>query len=314
MITMADLILHHYPLSPYSEKIRVILGQKQLPWRSVETPPMLPKPDQRALTGGYRRAPVLQIGADIYCDTALIADVLEAFQPTPSLFANGNAALARLVAQWADDILLWAAMRYNLGETGFAALFASMPADAIRGFVEDRAAMGLALPVPLQGDHESAYREHLARLEALLRSSDFLLGNHASIADFSAYHPLWFTVSFIPALAGILDDKPLVKAWMGRICALGHGKPEPMPASDAIGVAASSTPSSIEGLPFDDRHGIALGSKVAIAPQSFGTEPTEGILVAATPQRYSLRRSDERAGTVHVHFPRVGYVLTKISG
>ena len=32
-------------------------------------------------------------------------------------------------------------------------------------------------------------------------------------------------------------------------------------------------------------------------------------LVAATRMHYTLRRTDARAGTVHVHFPRIGYVL-----
>ena len=70
---MSDLILHHYPMSPFSEKVRLILGHKQLAWKSVLIPSVMPKPDVVALTGGYRRTPFLQIGADIYCDTALIA-------------------------------------------------------------------------------------------------------------------------------------------------------------------------------------------------------------------------------------------------
>ena len=70
---MAEIIFHHYALSPFSEKIRRILAFKGLPWRAVDQPVMMPKPDLIALTGGYRRIPVLQIGADVYCDTALIA-------------------------------------------------------------------------------------------------------------------------------------------------------------------------------------------------------------------------------------------------
>ena len=73
---MAELIFHHYPNSPFSEKIRLIFGLKHLAWRSVLIPVILPKPDVVALTGGYRKTPVLQIGADIYCDSALIARVL----------------------------------------------------------------------------------------------------------------------------------------------------------------------------------------------------------------------------------------------
>jgi len=81
-----NLILHHYPTSPFAEKIRLILGFKGLAWKSVLMPPVMPKPDLVALTGGYRRAPVLQIGADVYCDTALIAQVLDRLHPSPALY------------------------------------------------------------------------------------------------------------------------------------------------------------------------------------------------------------------------------------
>jgi hypothetical protein len=50
---MPDLILHHYPTSPFSEKIRLIFGYKKLAWKSVIIPRMMPKPDLVALTGGY---------------------------------------------------------------------------------------------------------------------------------------------------------------------------------------------------------------------------------------------------------------------
>ena len=76
-----ELILHHYPASPFAEKIRLVLGFKQLPWKSVIIPSVMPKPDGVALTGGYRRTPSLQIGADICCDTSLICEVLEHKQP-----------------------------------------------------------------------------------------------------------------------------------------------------------------------------------------------------------------------------------------
>src|ERR1700720_4727412 len=67
-LLMTDIILHHYETSPYAEKVRLGLGLKGLAWASVEIPVIMPKPDLTALTGGYRKPPVLQIGADLYCD------------------------------------------------------------------------------------------------------------------------------------------------------------------------------------------------------------------------------------------------------
>jgi glutathione S-transferase len=86
---MAELILHHYDMSPYAEKIRLALGLKGLPWRSVVAPMVMPKTDLVELTGGHRRVPVLQIGADVYCDTHLIARVLDEVKPAPPLAPPG---------------------------------------------------------------------------------------------------------------------------------------------------------------------------------------------------------------------------------
>jgi glutathione S-transferase len=131
---MSDLILHHYPTSPFAEKIRLIFGFKQLAWRSVIIPMIMPKPDLTALTGGYRRTPVLQIGADIYCDTALICDVLEhiAPQPNTTLYPEAVKGVARIVAQWADSALFTAAMAYNFQPDGAAQVFAGAPAEVVQ--------------------------------------------------------------------------------------------------------------------------------------------------------------------------------------
>ena len=72
------LVLHHFDQSPFSEKNRVILGFKLLAWKSVRISRVMPRPDLMPLTGGYRRTPTMQIGADIYCDTQIIIRELEA--------------------------------------------------------------------------------------------------------------------------------------------------------------------------------------------------------------------------------------------
>ena len=311
-MAMHTPILHHYPSSPFAEKARLMLGFKGLAWQSVHIPMVMPKPDVVALTGGYRRTPLLQIGADVYCDTALIATVLEHLQPQPALFPEHLKGLARIVAQWADGELFWAAMGYTLSPKGAAAMFANQPPEAAQAFAADRGAMRAGMTSLRPGDATSAYRSHLRRLAHMLHEQPFLLGDAPCIADIAAYHPLWFTRTVVPSMASILDATPGVLAWMDRMAAFGHGQPSKLTSAEAIAIAAAAEPAPLPQEAFQDDHGIALGSRVTVAAQSFGTETTEGTLVAATRTHVSLARTDERAGRLHVHFPRIGYVLKEV--
>ena len=310
---MSDLILHHYPTSPFAEKIRLILGYKQLAWKSVFIPMIMPKPDLTALTGGYRKTPVLQIGADIYCDTALICDVLEHLAPTPTIYPDAVKGAARIVAQWADSALFTAAMAYNFQPAGVAQVFAGAPAEGVQAFVADRTAMRGGAARMASADATGTYKSYLRRIANMLHGQDFLFGEQPGVADFAVYHPLWFTQERTPALAGIFDATPEIQAWMARMQAIGHGTAGKCSAEEALHVARNSTPATEPGDVFQDEHGIALGSPVLVAADNFGLEPTEGELIAATRTRYTLRRTDDRAGTVHVHFPRVGFTLKKVS-
>ncbi|SEJ78464.1 Glutathione S-transferase [Variovorax sp. OK605] len=307
---MADLILHHYLTSPFSEKVRLILGAKKLPWKSVFIPPIMPKPEVEVLTGGYRKTPFLQIGADMYCDSALIADVLEHLQPEPTLYPEPEKGLSRILAQWADTTLFWASMAWNLQPKGAAEVFAKAPPEALKAFGEDRGKMSAGNMTRLRpADATSAYKSYLRRLSDMLDDKPFLLGEVPSIADFSAYHSLWYTRR-IEAVRTILELTPAVVDWMDRMAAIGHGAPEKFTADEAIAVAKAATPHTLlTDSTFQDDHGIALGSAVTIRAESFGLEETPGTLVAATRTHYTLARSSERTGTVHVHFPRIGYVL-----
>ena len=309
---MIQLILHHYPISPFAEKIRLILGYKKLAWQSVIIPRIMPKPDLTALTGGYRRTPVMQMGADIYCDTALIADVLEKIAPAPSLYPSQVNGASRIVAQWADSQVFSAAMAYNFQPAGIADVFAGLPEEVVQAFVADRAAMRGGAPRMAIGEGTSTYKSQLRRLSDMLTERPYLLGDAPSIADFSAYHPIWFTLERTPSLSGILDATPLLKDWMTRMKAIGHGVHEKMSAEHALEAANHATPSDVTQMPFVNEHGIDLGSEVTITADNFGLEPTQGTLVAATKTRLILRREDQRTGAVHVHFPRNGFILKKV--
>lgn len=308
---MSQIILHHYPLSPFAEKVRLILGYKQLSWQSVHIPMYMPKPDVIALTGGHRRTPFMQIGADIYCDSNLIADVLEQIQPTPTLYPEAVKGAARIVAQWADTLVFPVAMAYNFQPAGAAYVLAKWSPEDVKDFVQDRATMRGGAARMLPADAMGMYKSYLRRLANMLDHHPFLMGDVPSIADFSAYHPTWYTWRQVPMLADIFNATPNVREWLARMEKFGHGTHTELSATQALQIAHNSQPADVSEEPFIDHHGIPLGSQVVITAESFGLEPTAGELVAATRTRYTVRRTDDRAGTVHVHFPRNGFILKK---
>ena len=306
------MILHHYPTSPFAEKIRLIFGYKNIAWQGVLIPMVMPKPDLMPLTGGYRKTPVLQIGADIYCDTALICDVLEHMAPAPSLYNAAPKGLVRSLAQWADTLLFPVAMAYNFQPKGAQHVMATMPEDVVKLFADDRKAMrggGARMPA---ADATAMYKSHLRRISSMLEDHAFLLGDAPCLADFSVYHSVWFTIAKVPVIDSILDATPLVRDWANRMAGFGHGKEQTITAADAIQVANNAQPVSLTDDVFQDEHGFPLGTQVTVAADSFGTEPTQGKLVAATRTRLTLERSDPLTGTVHVHFPRMGFIMKKV--
>jgi glutathione S-transferase len=304
-----QLILHHYPGSPFAEKIRLIMGFKGLHWSSVIIPNVMPKPDVIALTGGYRKTPILQIGADIYCDTALIADVIEAQSPQPTLYPTAVAGASRILAQWADSTLFWTMIPFTLQPAGLAHMFSDVPPEAQKAFAEDRNVFRANMPRMRLAEATGGFALYLERLEPMLGKQNFFFGNAASIADFSIYHNLWFVMRGGP-VAKILESYPALNVWRERMSAFGHGTHTSLDSGAAIGVALDATARAVPG-PGLDTHGIAIGEKVVVAATDTGTDPIEGALYAATKNQVAITREDPRAGKVVVHFPRIGFEMRR---
>lgn len=305
---MSDLILHHYAISPFSEKFRLILGFKGLAWRSVTVPAVMPKPDVMALTGGYRRTPFLQIGADIYCDTELMARVIDGLAPHPPLFPAESVGTAQMLARWADTSLFWTVVPYVMQPAGLARIFEGQPPEVLQAFLADRSTFAPRTPRPTAADARAQLLTALDWLAAQLGGDRrFLCGAQPSIADFSVAHSLWFARS--AGLAGVLDGHEDVAAWLDRVLAFGHGQPQPMGSDEAIAVAAATLPRApVEVQP---GQGLEAGEAVTVSATDTGTEPVHGELVGLTQHAISVQRHDERAGLVTVHFPRIGFQVRK---
>jgi glutathione S-transferase len=305
---MADLILHHYPNSPFAEKVRVTLGIKQLAWRSVIIPNMMPKPDLMPLTGGYRKTPVLQVGADIYCDTQLILLELDKRAPKPPLLPVGQEGEARGIAMWIDRNIFWSAVGVVMGAIGDQlpdAFKKDRSEFSGRAFDSDK--LKAAAPIAL----EQSYA-HLSLAEQMLRDGrPYLLGAAPSLADCALYNPVWFLQVRMGkgATPAPLDRLPKIVAWSERMKAFGSGKPTEMPATEALDVAKAATPEAAK-VDESDPTGLKAGQKVSVVPDDTGKVPVSGTLVGLATDRVSVIRSDPLVGDVVVHFPRAGYIVT----
>jgi glutathione S-transferase len=302
---MSELILHHYAGSPFSEKVRLVLGLKHLDWRSVIVPVMLPKPDVVALTGGYRRTPFLQIGADVYCDSALMCRVIDRLAPTPPLYPEESAGSADIVAQWADSALFWTAVPYTMQPAGAALIFEGASPEFLKAFRDDRAAMTAGMRRPGLADLGAQLATHCRRLEAQLGDGRrWLMGAAPSIADASVAQSVWY-VRRAPPVATVLSAYPRLLAWYERVAAWGHGRSTALGSSEAIDIArraAGRAETAIApGQPFE------AGAEVTVTPTDYAADPVAGRLVGIDIDEVVVERDDPRAGRVHVHFPRIGF-------
>jgi glutathione S-transferase len=305
---MADLLFHHYDNSPFSEKIRLVLGWKRLAWRSVIQPNMMPKPHLVPLTGGYRRIPVLQVGADVYCDSQLIARTLERLHPQRTIFPNGSEGLCSAFGFWSDRPLFLASV-----PVVFSAIGPAVPKE----FLEDRTKLtggrtDFAQVMKAGPEATEQLRAHASFLETQLADGrPFLLGDAPSLADFSAYHPVWFLRN-IPPVAKTLEDFARIGAWFERVREIGHGRREECIPEDALRVAREARPDDGgRGVDPHEPRGLREGQRVRVVPDDYGFEPVEGALARADVGEIAVRRESAEVGDVVVHFPRAGFRIEK---
>ena len=310
---MTEPILHHYPVSPFAEKVRAMLGFKGLAWKSVQIPLILPKPDVVALTGGYRKTPLLQLGADIYCDTALIARVLERLAPAPSLYPRGDTLAVQAAAWFADNVMFGIAIpiAFQPGAGMIKLYFPGATPEFLEKFGKDRAAMRQGGTVRRGPLHECKANMQglLERIEAQLKGP-YLFGGEPCVADFSLYHVLW-PIWKVADTRPMLVPFPRTRKFIERIVAIGHGISTEISSGDALQIAKSSTPEAVKGAVALETGGIALGEQAQVMPVDSGLDPVTGDLLNASADQIVLRRSDPRAGTVQVHFPRFGFQLSR---
>ena len=304
---MSDIILHHFDASPFAEKIRVVLGLKGLSWQSVQIPMVMPKPDLTALTGGYRKTPVMQIGADIYCDTQRIALELEARFPTPTLFPGNSRAQALSIATWADTQLFQPGAGLSMGTN------MDLPEDILA----DRFAFFDFLDrekLPEQLPHLFAqFHANLHRLEDMLADGrSWLLGESPSWADAAGYASVWMCRGNIRGADELLDGMNRLATWENRMIELGHGHCAQITAEQAHAISRSAKSTAEANIDSPTWPDLQLATSVTVTPDDYGAVAVTGSLVRLTHDDIAIRRTDEKAGEVVVHFPRIAYRVEEV--
>ncbi len=295
-------ILHHYPASPFAELIRAAMGAKGVEWRSVIVPNIMPKPGQTELTGGYGRTPVLQIGADIHCDSAAIIDALEAYGS--SLYPAPAGAMHRIVASWAAGPQFLAHVGAAMGNLPSGVLPQAFIDDRKARFNFDMGNLAKARPHLV-----SQVRTAAAWLDAMLADGRAFIGGDAiGHGDLALYANAWFVRSgpFAADAAAMLAGHAGLSAWFDRIAALGHGTAIDTSADEAIAIAAAAEPAAITGT-VDD--GFTAGQPVRIKTEGSGDDAVAGRLARCDASGITVLRDSGRAGALAVHFPRLGQIV-----
>ncbi len=302
---MPELILHHYPTSPLSEKIRVILGLKKLSWHSVEIPNLPPKPDVIPLTGGYRRTPVMQVGADVFCDSQLILSELECHKPSKT----NNTGLVQIINRWCDDLF------HPVVKVAIAASSTELPKE----FLEDRRKLFLNDYEDIESAkaripyYIAQVRAQLAWAETSLREQKgFIIGSSASIADASLFALTWFIRRRWKNGADFLGAFPNICLWEESVKEIGHGTPTDMTSEKALDIAKEAETNFKAQSAANDVDSLSIGDKVSITPKgNTGENGVQGSVHTLDSNRIGLLHENDRVGTICIHFPRIGYVVER---
>ena len=301
-----EFILHHYDTSPFSEKVRTMFGLKGLGWTSVQTPNMMPKPDLVALTGGYRRAPVMQIGADIFCDSQAILAEIERRAPGPAAVRGDDWA----TNLWADRLFFQATVPI---------IFAELGHQTPKAFMDDREKLS-GRPFDVEAMKRAApaltpqWRAQAAWIDQGLAGRPWLAGDTPGLADVAAYMNVWWLSRALPETAArLLSGLDRVIAWRDRLAAIGHGTRTEMTGARALEIARESEPAVPP--PHDPADPLALtpGAPVRVMADDYGRDPISGRLVALNPGEVVIAHEAPGLGTLNIHFPRVGYIIAPAS-
>ncbi|NBT30615.1 MAG: glutathione S-transferase family protein [Rhodobacteraceae bacterium] len=190
--------LYHFPISPFSRKVRLCLAEKRIEVELVEERYWEQDPDfMRRNPAG--KIPILKYGDKILTESQAICEYLEDKHPTPALMprdAEGRYEVRRLIG-WFDDKFYDECTSKLLGERLF------------------RKVKGTGYPDSANvKSGAKAIKYHLDYMAWLLEKRRWLAGNEMTLADFTAAAHL----SCLDYISDVdWNRSEIVKDWYAKI-------------------------------------------------------------------------------------------------
>ena len=304
---MSDLILHHYWPSPFAHKIRLALGLVDTSWKSVEIPRVPPKPLLMPLTAGYRRTPVLQNGADIYCDTQNIVRAISELTATSSLLPTRQRGQIMAFTDWVDGAVFNLAARVILT----SALDTAPPE-----FIQDRGGLYFGpnwTPEGLKAQLPGVIRQLAAHLDSInqgLPDTGGYLTESLSYADVSIAYVAWFIRGRWDVGPEFLSQFPSIERIERNVHEQSTDRHEELSAESALMTALQAESIAPRGVEAQIGSGLNEGMQVLIRPQAETSDPPIiGRLRYLDRVRVSIDHQDPQVSDVVVHLPVAGYQI-----
>lgn len=300
------MILHHYTISPYSEKIRLMLDYAEIDWQSSIVPPMPPRPTLDPFLGGYRRIPVAQIGADLFCDTRLIATEIATLSAKPELSFETAPKEASDFATATNDNVFMPIVQGAVPSKVLKQLITQYWPWQIVGLLKDRAQVGKTSKLaPMRSaERKTRVEDFKHQLENSLNDNQFIFGDTPTIADFAAYHLVWFAKVTRPG--EFLTNSPNAQQWRQRMSDFRRGQSTKINKQRLFAQTKNSDPREPSQQQLADKDS---GKQVIIRPSDYADDSTSGVLIGADNERWIIAKETPEFGAVHVHFPKHGYEL-----
>ncbi|KAG8625169.1 hypothetical protein KVT40_006920 [Elsinoe batatas] len=326
-----DIILFHYPFSPYARRIVWYLTLRNIPYAQCLQPPTLPRPTLSSLGVSYRRIPLLSINSSIYLDTRLILSTLERLFPPsathPPLSPQASTLLAPLLSSF-----------------------------TIEGGVFARSAQLIPPSLPLLNDPKftkdrqdfmgrSWAKEHIlrARPEAIASmrnlwdvyettlsdGREWIAGTDGvTLADIEGVWPLVWLGELKALDKGLFGEEvyPRTHAWVKRFkTAIAEAEKKHPKAAKAVKVDGEGAVGFIlgkagrvqQGEVQNDPLELKKGEEVAVWPIDTGfNHKDKGRLVGLTKDEVviAVTTKVDPSKEIEVHAPRWGFRIAKVGG